>query len=490
MNTQTDTIAAQATARGQAALAILRTSGPDAIGIVDACFRGTDLSDASSHTAHVGYIVDAAGEEVDQVVVTIFRAPRSATGEDVAEVSCHGGTLAPKLVLERLLAHGARMAEPGEFTERAFLNGKLDLTQAEAVADLIHASSTRAHRVSLQHLQGRYSEQLNALRDELLDLCGLMELEIDFTEEDVEFADRDRLDELLDRAASLLDTLLATADTGETLKDGVRVVIGGRPNAGKSTLLNALVGRDRAIVSETPGTTRDEIEAEVEIDGILFRLVDTAGLRDTTDRIEAEGVRRAERSIEQADVLIYVYDLQRGLDEEERMFLERLNDTDGSVDAILVGNKADLVPESVEAPATGGDGFPSATVVDENAAVRSNAAGDLPDAIGPVLMLSAEAGRRDADALQPLRDRLADTVNASLRRADASLIVTNQRHRQHLTAARASIDHAQEALAAGVTGDLLALDLREALHELGAITGEITNEDVLGQIFSRFCIGK
>lgn len=487
MTTQTDTIAAQATARGQAALAIIRTSGPEAIDIVNACFRGADLAEASSHTAHVGYIVDAAGEEVDQVVVTIFRAPRSATGEDVAEVSCHGGTLAPKLVLERLLAHGARMAEPGEFTERAFLNGKLDLAQAEAVADLIHASSTRAHRVSLQHLQGRYSEQLDALREELLDLCGLMELEIDFTEEDVEFADRERLEELLGRAASLLDTLLATADTGETLKDGVRVVIGGRPNAGKSTLLNALVGRDRAIVSETPGTTRDEIEAEVEIDGILFRFVDTAGLRDTTDHIEAEGVRRAERSIEQADVLIYVYDLQRGLDDEEHAFLRRLSDTDGSVDAILVGNKADLVSQPAQTFTTGGDGLSAA---DEDVVDGGKGDRDVPDAVGSVLTLSAEAGRRDAGALQPLRDRLADTVNASLRRADASLIVTNQRHRQHLASARARIEHAQEALDAGVTGDLLALDLREALHELGAITGQITNEDVLGQIFSRFCIGK
>jgi tRNA modification GTPase len=469
-----DTIAAQATARGRAALAIIRTSGPDAIDIADACFRGADLSDADSHTAHVGYIVNADGEEVDQVVVTIFRAPRSATGENVAEVSCHGGDLAPRLVLQSLLAHGARMAEPGEFTERAFLNGKLDLAQAEAVADLIHASSTRAHQVSLQHLQGRYSEQLDDLRDELLDLCGLMELEIDFSEEDVEFADREHLESLLDRAASLLDTLLATADTGETLKDGVRVVIGGRPNAGKSTLLNALVGRDRAIVSATPGTTRDEIEAEVEIDGVLFRFVDTAGLRDATDHIEAEGVRRAERSIEQADVLIYVYDLQRGLDDEERAFLRDATHTEGdasaAVETIVVGNKQDLLD-------TGENG-------------AGDAAGQLPDGLPEPLCMSAEAARRDVDAAQPLRDRLAATVADKLSRADASLIVTNERHRDHLQVARDAIRHAREALDAGVSGDLLALDLRQALHELGSILGTITNEDVLGQIFSRFCIGK
>jgi len=481
-----ETIAAQATARGRAALAIIRTSGPEAIEIVDQCFRGAELSEAESHTAHVGYITGADGEDIDQVVVTIFRAPRSATGENVAEVSCHGGNLAPKLVLESLLRHGARMAEPGEFTERAFLNGKLDLAQAEAVADLIHASSSRAHQVSLQHLQGRYSEQLDALREELLDLCGLMELEIDFTEEDVEFADRERLENLLDRATSLLDALLATADTGETLKDGVRVVIGGRPNAGKSTLLNALVGRDRAIVSATPGTTRDEIEAEVEIDGILFRFVDTAGLRDTSDQIEAEGVRRAEQSIEQADVLIYVFDRTRGLDDEEVSFLKNVSDTSGAVDCIVVGNKSDLIgtnrsetnraETNAAAERAGGDGE-----------AAPSAPNDPPV---EVLKLSAEEGRAQVEALQPLRDRLAETVAESLSRADASMIVTNQRHRQHLQSARDAIERARQALGAGVSGDLLALDLRDALHELGAITGQITNEDVLGQIFSQFCIGK
>ena len=465
-----DTIAAQATARGRAALAVIRTSGPDAIDVVNACFSGADLSEAESHMAHVGFIVDEGGEEVDQVVVTIFRAPRSSTGENVAEVSCHGGDLAPKLVLQALLDRGARMAEPGEFTERAFLNGKLDLAQAEAVADLIHASSTRAHQVSLRHLQGRYSEQLDDLREELLDLCSLMELEIDFSEEDVEFADRERLEGLLDGAEDLLDTLLSTAGAGEALRDGVRVVIGGRPNAGKSTLLNALVGRDRAIVSATPGTTRDEIESEAEIDGILFRFVDTAGLRETSDQIEAEGVRRAERSIEQADVLVYVYDLQRGLDDEERAFLQ---DIDASpVECIVVGNKADLVDE----PAPVGDGQPLEQ--------------PLPGSDAQALYLSAEEGRSQESELQPLVDRLSGIVNEQLSRADASQVVTNERHRQHLKAARRALRDARDALKTGVSGDLLALDLRQALHELGAITGTVTNEDVLGQIFSRFCIGK
>jgi tRNA modification GTPase len=460
-----DTIAAIATARGEAALAIVRTSGPDALALVDRCFRGASLAEAESHTAHVGYLMDANGDDVDQVVVTIFRAPRSATGEDVAEVSCHGGDLAPQLVLQSLLDHGARMADPGEFTERAFLNGKLDLAQAEAVADLIHASSTQAHRVSLRHLQGRYSELLADLREELLDLCSLVELEIDFADEDVEFADRDRLEALLDETEATLARLLRSYQTGEVLRDGVRVVIGGRPNAGKSTLLNALVGRDRAIVSATPGTTRDEIEADVELDGIRFRFVDTAGLRDTSDQIEAEGVRRAERSIEQADLLLYVYDRSAGLDDAERAFLQTATTGDAAVDAIVVANKADLVsgnaPSALHAPA------------------------ELP-----VVSLSATDARADADVLDPLVERLTERVTESLSRADASAVVMNQRHRQHLREALDAVQSAREALDMGVSGDLLTLDLRAALHELGAITGEITTEDVLGQIFSRFCIGK
>ncbi|WP_022835474.1 tRNA uridine-5-carboxymethylaminomethyl(34) synthesis GTPase MnmE [Salisaeta longa] len=458
MTDRNDTIAAIATARGAAALAIVRTSGPAAIDTVNACFRSADLASADSHTAHVGYLTNAAGEAIDQVVVTLFRGPRSATGEDVVEVSCHGGDLAPQLVLQALLDQGARLAAPGEFTRRAFLNGKLDLAQAEAVADLIHAEATAAHRVALQQLQGRYSEQLEALRSELLDLCGLVELEIDFAEEDVAFADRERLAGLLDDAHTLLATLLDSYATGAKLRDGVRVVIGGRPNAGKSTLLNALVGRDRAIVSATPGTTRDEVAADAEWDGVRFRFVDTAGLRDTSDQIEAEGVRRAERSMTQADVLLYVYDLQRGLDDTERSFVEARRAQDTGLTVLVVGNKAD----AVDAPAA-------------------------PDA---TLTLSAERARDDATHLDPLIERLTATVRTDLSRSEASSIVTNQRHRQHLRAAQTAVERARHALDAGVSGDLLALDLREALHELGAITGAVTSDDVLGHIFSQFCIGK
>ena len=459
---QSDTIAAIATARGRAALAVVRTSGPAAIEIVDRCFRGDALTDADSHTAHVGVLTDEAGTDIDQVVATVFRAPNSATGEHVVEVSCHGGDLAPKMVLQSLLDHGARMAEPGEFTERAFLNGKMDLAQAEAVADLIDATSTKAHQASLTHLKGRYSDLLGDLREELLNLCSLVELEIDFSDEDVEFADRERLEALLDETEEILGDLLDTYPTGEKLKDGVQVVIGGRPNAGKSTLLNALVGHDRAIVSETPGTTRDEIEAEAEIEGVLFRFVDTAGLRDTADEIEAEGVRRATESIEEADVLFYLYDLTVGLDSQEIAFLQNLADDGSDVQPVVIGNKADRAPDL---PVATLDGLTS-------------------------LKLSALEAREDADEVQPLLDHLTDTVAEHLSRAEASPVVMNQRHRQHLRDALDAVQQAREALDAGVSGDMLTLDLRAALQELGAITGEITNEDVLDQIFSRFCIGK
>lgn len=462
MSTRNDTITAIATARGEAALAILRVSGPEAIPVVERCFRGADLSAVASHTAHVGFLTSGEGDDIDQVVVTVFRAPKSATGEDVVEISCHGGDLAPQLIQQSLLDHGARLAEPGEFTQRAFLNGKMDLAQAEAVADLIHASSTKAHRVSLSHLQGRYSERLDALREELLELAAFVELELDFSEEDVAFADRERLEALLHTSNTLLSELLASYRTGELIRDGVRVVIGGRPNAGKSTLLNALVGRDRAIVSPTPGTTRDAIEAEVEIEGLRYRFVDTAGLRDTSDAIEAEGVRRAEASIARSDVLLYVYDVTEGLDDAEQTFLQRLQMDHPTLPVVQVANKADLVEER---PASQPNGC-------------------------PIVVISAAEGQRNADAVAPVVSALQEAVAEGLEDTDASHVVMNQRHRQHLASALEAVQRAQQALAQGAAGDMLALDLRSALHELGAITGEITNEDVLDQIFSRFCIGK
>lgn len=459
MHSSDDTITAIATARGRAALAVIRLSGQRAVEIAASCFRGKRLTDAESHTVHVGYITSSPGTDIDQVVVTLFLAPRSVTGDDVVEISCHGGDFAARLILDRLLEAGARLAEPGEFTQRAFVNGKLDLAQAEAVADLIHASSSLAHQVSLSHLQGRYSEILSDLRAELLELAAFIELELDFSDEDVEFADRDRLVRLLERSGRLLSELLESYRLGAHLRDGVRVVIGGRPNAGKSTLLNAILGRDRAIVSETPGTTRDEIEAEAEIHGVLYRFVDTAGLRETSNAIEEEGVRRAERSIEHSDVLLYVYDVSVGLDEQESEFLRTVRERRPGLPVVVIANKRDLV---------------------DGAAPEHDAA----------LALSAERAAESEEELSPLIQRLRAIVGGEISQSDASHVVTNQRHRHHLRKALEAVQAAKTSLDAGASGDTLALELRIALHELGAITGEITNEDVLDQIFSRFCIGK
>ncbi|MDX1419115.1 MAG: tRNA uridine-5-carboxymethylaminomethyl(34) synthesis GTPase MnmE [Rubricoccaceae bacterium] len=456
--TATDTIAALATARGQAALAIVRVSGPEAVRVVASRFSNPALAEAASHTAHVGYLLGADGARLDQVVVTLFRGPHSATGEDVVEVTCHGGAVAPQLVLRSLLDAGARLATPGAFTQRAFLNGKLDLAQAEAVADLIHAQAGLAHRAALGHLQGRLSDLVEDVRQRLVQTAALVELELDFAEEDVELAERDALRQLLADADRLLADLLDTARLGALARDGVRVVLGGRPNAGKSTLLNALVERDRAIVSDTPGTTRDAVEAEQEMGGLLVRFVDTAGLRDTADPIEAEGVRRTHAALATADALVYVYDTTVGLDREEEAFLEGLPTVHPSLPVLRVANKVDLLPDGAEK-----DG---------------------------AFVLSARAALDDPGVLDGLRRALLDAVATGLSDAEASALVVNERHRQHLGRAREAVHRAQAALRRGSGGDTLALDLRAALHELGAVTGAVTNEDVLDAIFSQFCIGK
>ncbi|MFK7844844.1 MAG: tRNA uridine-5-carboxymethylaminomethyl(34) synthesis GTPase MnmE [Rhodothermales bacterium] len=483
----TETIAAIATARGEAALAIVRLSGPEAVQIATSCFRGADLGNAASHTAHVGYIIDAEGHEVDQVVVVLFKAPRSVTGENVVEISCHGGDFASQFILKTLVDHGARLANPGEFTQRAFLNGKMDLTQAEAVADLIHASSSMAHRVSLNHIQGRYSEKLSALRAELLELCAFIELELDFSEEDVDFADKGRLVTLLDQISRLLNELLSSYQLGVLVRDGVRVVIGGRPNAGKSTLLNALAGRDRAIVSDIPGTTRDEIEAEVEIKGLRFRFVDTAGLREARDVIEAEGVRRAKESIESADLLLYVFDVTLGLDEEEKAWLRDIKERHDHLPVVLIANKSDqLAADHADTKKTGTKKTGTKEAETKEASVKKSSIQENQDA----MLLSAESGRQDAAVLEQLIEKMLVIVAKDLNQMEGSPVVMNQRHQSHLGNAFQAVTSAQQAMAMDATGDTLALDLRIALHELGHITGEITNEDVLDQIFSRFCIGK
>ena len=491
---RTDTIAALATARGRAALAIIRVSGPEAVELVASrlapASASASLLASAGRTVHVGWLTDGEGRPLDQVVCTVFRAPASATGEDVVEVTTHGGDAAPQAALRTLYEAGARPATPGEFTQRAFLNGKLDLAQAEAVADLIHASSTLGRRAALAGLQGRVSDAVAGVRQALIQTAALVELELDFGDEDVEFADRDALRRLLDDADRLLVELVGTARLGALARDGLRVVLGGRPNAGKSTLLNALVGQDRAIVSPTPGTTRDAIEAEAEIGEIRFRFVDTAGLRETADAIEAEGTRRAHAAIDAADALLYVWDATLGLDEEEHAFLDALATRRPELAVIRVANKADQLkddrPDSALIASL--EGAESAPLY-EGGQLSDGGVG-RPEGEQGVHLLSAQAALTHPHQLDDLRASLLNVAQLELADADGSAVAVNERHRTHLDSARAAVGRARQSLDRGDGGDTLALDLRAALHELGQVTGTVTNEDVLDAVFSQFCIGK
>lgn len=444
-----DTIAAIATAPGLAALSIVRVSGPQACQVASACFSGQDLGTVESHTAHVGMWVSADRSRIDRVIATVFRSPRTATGEDLVEVTCHGGDYVAALILQSLVDHGARLAQPGEFTQRAFLSGKLDLAQAEAVADLIHASSEQSHRISLAAYEGHYSEELERLRRSILELCALVELEIDFTDEDVEFADRTTIKQLIASALSQIHALLQSTRLGTIVREGVRVVIAGRPNAGKSTLLNSLSGRDRAIVSEEPGTTRDVLEIDLELGGVRFRFMDTAGLRESTHKIEQEGVQRAYRMIKKADLVIYVYDLVRGLQKDDHLALKKMEE----IPVLIVGNKADLIPE-----------------------VKTQD-----------LILSAKHGPK---AVAPLVRKLCERTSQVYGNPEISRTVVNARHTTHLKQAHQALLSAKMAVQANQPPDVFSLDLHVAARELGMITGVITNETVLGAIFERFCIGK
>ena len=492
------TIAALATARGTAALAVVRVSGPDAVPLVASRFSTDGLAEAGGRTVWVGWLRDAGGTPVDQVVCTVWRGPHSSTGEDLVEVTCHGGDVVAQAVLRVLYDAGAQPAVAGEFTTRAFLNGKLDLAQAEAVADLIHAQSTLGLRAATSALRGSLSDAVERVRQSLVETAALVELELDFGEEDVAFADRSQLAERLSEADRLLTDLLSTARLGALARDGVTVVLGGRPNAGKSTLLNALVGQDRAIVSPVAGTTRDAVEAEAELAGLRFRFVDTAGLRETADAVEAEGTRRARAAIDAADVLLYVVDASVGLDAEERAFLDALANRQPGLAVLLVGNKADLVSagplppserpslrstDAQTVPLTReGDSFPSRERSDQ-----PESGGSLPSA----LRLSARDALTDPDRLDALRQSLVGAVRAQgLDAPGAGLVAVNERHRRHLDAARDAVRRAAAALEHGDGGDTLALDLRAAFHELGLVTGAVTTEHVLDAVFSQFCIGK
>jgi len=449
-----DTIAALATPQGMGAIAVIRVSGKQALQIVNKLFPSKDLTQVPSHTLHVGKLI-WQGQWLDEGVISVFKAPRSYTGEDVVEISSHGSPVIVQRILRALIEAGARMALPGEFTLRAFLHGKMDLAQAEAVADLIAAESEAAAQNALRHIRGGFSAELQQLRNQLLQFAALIELELDFSEEDVAFADRDALQQLIEQIDKHVQQLLQSYAWGNVVKHGFQVVIAGKPNVGKSTLLNALLNENRAIVSDIPGTTRDTVEEFIQLNGLLFRLIDTAGLRITEDVVEQIGVARTHEKIVQADMVLYLFDITQVNEtewEEARKWLQELRKP-----YLLLINKMDL----------------------QHA---------LPDFIHPdaqTMMISAQQ-RIQLDAL---KNRLVDVAQQSRVQGEGS-IVTNARHYAALQKLKQDIQDIRTGLQQNLSSDLLANDIRKCLHDLGEITGEVTTEDMLDYIFSHFCIGK
>jgi tRNA modification GTPase len=462
-----DTITALSTPPGVGAIGVIRLSGPRAVEIVDAVFEGKNLADQPSHTAHFGAIKDAQGRTLDEVVVTLFRAPRSYTREDVVEVSCHGSPYILQQVLQLFLEKGARLAQPGEFTLRAFLNGRMDLSQAEAVADLIASDSAAAHQIAMQQMRGGFSHEIQKLREELINFASLIELELDFSEEDVEFADRGQLRALMQNIQKLLHVLIESFRLGNVIKRGVNTVLAGRPNAGKSTLLNALLNEERAIVSEIAGTTRDAIEETLNIRGVTFRLIDTAGIREAADQIEVIGVRKTMEKIDQAAVLLYIFDVIKTGPEEVRADLEKLMRP--GLHLLVVANKMDLNPYTTWEQYSLEWRVESGGLISQDNWVPISAINTMN--------------------IEYLKEKLYEAVIGQKVSA-GDTVVSNARHYEALGKASEALEAALAGLDQGVTGDFLAMDIRRALAYLGEITGEITTEDLLGNIFGRFCIGK
>lgn len=452
---QKSSIAAIATPVGEGGIAVIRVSGKDAIKKVNSAFTGKDLATVDSHTVHFGKIIDQNKLPVDEVLATVFKSPKSYTGEDTVEISCHGGVLVTQKVLETILTTGVRAAEAGEFTQRAFLNGKMDLDQAEAVADIIHAKSVKAVDAAHQQLEGRLGEHVKNFRQQIIDATAMVELELDFIEEDVEFANKDQLMKLLIDVSAEIESLLDTYETGRLVKDGVKTVLIGQPNAGKSTLLNTLIGSDRAIVTDIAGTTRDTIDVDWNYEGLLFKLIDTAGLRETEDIVEAEGVKRSQQAFEKADLVIYLKDLSQPFTPEEKEEIATFQKKAGETPFILIGTKADIELD-----------YGWRTEFD--------------------IKISAKIG----DQIDSLKSLLKERALENKHYDASSLLVTSTRHRDALKKANEQVQAAINGLKLGMTGDFLSIDLRAALNELGTITGEITNEHILDSIFSRFCIGK
>lgn len=461
-----DTIVALATPSGSGAIAIIRISGPEAITIASKVFvsvNGKDITKQKTHTLHLGHIVDD-NKTYDQVLLSLFKGTNSYTGENTVEISCHGSTYIQQQIIQLLLRKGCRMANAGEFTLRAFLNAKLDLSQAEAVADLIASDNEASHQIAMQQMRGGFSNEIAKLREELLNFASLIELELDFAEEDVEFADRSQFTDLLERIVFVLKRLIDSFAVGNVIKNGIPVAIVGEPNVGKSTLLNALLNEERAIVSDIAGTTRDTIEDELVINGIGFRFIDTAGIRETKDVVESIGIKKTFEKIEQAQVVVYLVDgYQLTADTSSldllKVEIEKVKNQFPLKPLVIIGNKADkLSPEQKN---------------------------EILSVIPELLLISA----KENIGVEELKDKLLSFVNTGALRNNET-IVTNTRHYDSLLKALEEIQKVQFGLQSGLPADLMAIDIRQALYFFGEITGQVTNDELLGNIFANFCIGK